>query len=71
MDRNSNNDRQPKGIPVGGQFAAKVSPEAKLDLASEIAMHRDSPASFMNERVDALRSHGFVSAATAPMLVDP
>lgn len=70
MSKNPNPNRQPKGIPIGGQFASKVNPEATLDLAAD-ALPLESVARFMDERVDALRSHGFVPATTAPLLVDP
>lgn len=69
MDKNQNQDRQPKGIPVGGQFAPKTNPEATLDLAGEVGP--SETARFMDERVEALRQHGYVPATTAPLLVDP
>ena len=69
MSKNQNQDRQPKGIPAGGQFAHKVNPEATLDLVGEAVANE--PARFMDERVEALRQYGYVPATTAPMLVDP
>ncbi len=70
MTKNSNQDRQPRGIPAGGQFAPNVNPEATLELPGD-AVPIASIAQFMDERVDALRAQGFVPATTAPMLIDP
>jgi hypothetical protein len=69
MSQNQDHNRQPKGIPVGGQFAHKINSEATLDLAGEVGSNE--PTNFMNERVEALRQHGYLPATTAPMLVDP
>lgn len=69
MSKDHDHNRQPKGISVGGQFANKVNPESTLELVDEIASVDSSR--FMDERVAALRQHGFVSATTAPLLVDP
>ena len=69
MSKDHDHNRQPKGVPVGGQFANKVNPESTLELVDEVGPIDAS--SFMNERVEQLRQHGFVSATTAPLLVDP
>ena len=69
MSKNQDHNRQPKGIQIGGQFANKVNPEATVELAAEAS--QNEPARFMDERVEALRQHGYVPATTAPLLVDP
>lgn len=68
MSKNPNEKRQPKGTSVGGQYAPSVNPEATVDLGA--VTPPDNHANFMQERVEALRSHGFVPATTAPMMVD-
>ena len=50
--------RQPKGIPVGGQFAATAHSEPGNVLA--VAKHRQA----MAVRRELLRTQGFVPAAT-------
>lgn len=69
MSNDQNHARQPRGISIGGQFAPKVNPEATLDLDAEINI--DSITNFMDDQVNASRSHGFVPATTAPLMVDP
>jgi hypothetical protein len=69
MSPDPNPNRQPKGVPVGVQFANKVNPESTIELVEEAGPIDAS--SFMNERVEELRRHGYVSATTAPSMVDP
>jgi transcriptional regulator with XRE-family HTH domain len=67
-NQNQNQDRQPKGISIGGQYTYKINPEATRDLARGIGSNE--PTRIMNECVEALRQHGYVPATTAPLLVD-
>jgi len=69
MSPDPNPNRQPKGVPVGGQFANKVNQESTLELVDEAGPIDASR--FMNERVEELRRHGYVSTTTAPSMVDP
>ncbi|MBG0738882.1 hypothetical protein IV500_05530 [Paeniglutamicibacter antarcticus] len=57
--------RQPKGIPVGGQYAAYAHAEPGAVLA--VARHRQA----MAIRRDLLRTHGFVPAATMQAMNAP
>ena len=68
MTNNTHQNRQPKGISVGGQYAPKVNPEATIELPGEVG--QNERISFMDVRVEALRQHGYVPATTAPSLVD-
>ncbi|WP_246295970.1 hypothetical protein [Arthrobacter wenxiniae] len=57
--------RQPKGIPVGGQYAAYAHAEPGNVLAA--ARHRQA----MAERRELFRAQGFVPAATLRTLTSP
>jgi len=57
--------RQPKGIPVGGQFAATAHAEPGAVLA--VARHRQAMAA----RRELFRAQGFVPAATMQALNSP
>ena len=57
--------RQPKGIPIGGEFAAYKHNEPGFAL--NVARHRQS----MAERRELLRSNGFVPASTLSAVAAP
>ena len=67
MSQNPN--RQLRGTSHVGEFANKVNPESTPVLDDGVSLIDAS--SFMNDRVKQLRQHGYVSAITAPSLVDP
>jgi hypothetical protein len=69
MTPDPNQHRQPKGVPVGGQFANKVNQESTLGLVDEVDPFDASR--FISERLEELRRHGYVSATTAPSMVGP
>jgi len=68
--------RQPRGTPVGGQFAGKANPEADgVELSTPSPTHVDEVRNNLRELIDrraeALRQQGFLAAEVAPNLVSP
>lgn len=64
--------RQPKGTPVGGEFAAKQNPESDLELGDLLGSEFvPEVGSFVERRVRSLEANGYVLAATTPNVVNP
>lgn len=65
--------RQPKGQPIGGQFASKSNPEADIDLTGAEPAPEDLAAvdDFVARRRSALATLGYVQPTVAPNVVNP
>ncbi|MHB8318133.1 MAG: hypothetical protein ACYDEP_02710 [Acidimicrobiales bacterium] len=60
--------RQPKGQPVGGQFAPELHPEPELDLTDS---GLDTFTEFVDSRKAALKTLGYVQPTAAPVVINP
>lgn len=66
--------RQPKGVPVGGEWTARELSEAEVSLLS---VHRESlmadptKAEIVNKRRAQLETHGYVPAAISAAVASP
>jgi len=68
MSTNDHQPRQPKGRPIGGQYAAKSNPESDIDLGGG----QLSPLTTLVERrKDDLRWSGFLPFSAEPNVVSP
>lgn len=67
MSTNDSQPRQPKGRPIGGQFAAKENPESDLDLGGTPS----SLSTLIDRRRDDLRWSGFLPFSAEPNVVSP
>jgi len=68
--------RQPKGIPVGGQFAGKSNPESDVDISDSDQDERRERERFnlqdlVNSRGAALSNQGFIPFTTSPNVTHP
>jgi hypothetical protein len=67
MTKNSNQDRQPLGIPAGGQFAPNFNPEATLELPGDAVPKHTTRRDFFLARPKPRTPTSCRRCATVPM----